>query len=706
MSTDIQSQDISGVAEFGDVAGTPARTVDLHILSPSPEVPARVTLDNLPLAMKILDLKTRLSETLPSRPRPDIQRLIYRGKPLLNNEERLSNIVQHADGRVHTIHLVLPPSQVKVTIPPPTNDISNLPNPPQESSNLRLRTNNVEPTVQRPHGQAQFNPAAFTSQVAAIRQHVIAQHQHLAAQITQNSRLVDPTRPSGTGVAPAINTTGVPFQNTVENSPLYVDVNSPLYGTRFGLPAPNLQSERVGSTPSTLSHQSPSPWTTMSENPTPRISPVQHTASIPPSRPTWFGESGTGVGGANENRQRTIATILEQIFAMEGQLRRGHLPVVEEISSIRIQLHQILDEQDRNPLGRRDSMPANLLARLSSLSTRVDQIRISRARSFTFSPQNSLLNSSPTVQDPTQTSLYLLSSPSGYHAILLPPTSASGYGTIHSGTSVFPTHRTTIHPHITPIPHDVPHAAPSTTNIPPAVNQAILQQQARRRIILGPANLSRILGRLWLFIRLYFFCYMFTEDGTWLRIVLISLSAVTALVSETDIPQRFQRAALDPFHRLLEYLLPMDIHQPQDANRASGGINTNDPAVHPMQPNTINGDLRSTVERRHAMPHSEPAVYNRLRTAERALALLLASLVPGVGERRVAARNAAETARQNQSAAVREAEENRAREQENDVAEVPDNASGEEPGDAVVIEPGTPADPTVDLEEGDSAIET
>ncbi|EER38048.1 ubiquitin family protein [Histoplasma capsulatum H143] len=626
MSTDIQSQDISGVAEFGNAAGTPAQTVDLHILSPSLEVPTRVTLDNLPLAMKILDLKTRLSETLPSRPRPDIQRLIYRGKPLLNNEERLSNIVQHADGRVHTIHLVLPPSQVKVTIPPPTNDISNLPNPPQESSNLRLRTNNVEPTVQRPHGQAQFNPAAFTSQVAAIRQHVIAQHQHLAAQITQNSRLVDPTRPSGTGVAPAINTTGVPFQNTVENSPLYVDVNSPLYGTRFGLPAPNLQSERVGSTPSTLSHQSPSPWTTMSENPTPRISPVQHTATIPPpSRPTWFGESGTGVGGANENRQRTIATILEQIFAMEGQLRRGHLPVVEEISSIRIQLHQILDEQDRIPLGRRDSMPANLLARLSSLSTRVDQIRISRARSFAFSPQNSLLNSSPTVQDPTQTSLYLLSSPSGYHAILLPPASASGYGTIHTGT-----------------------------------------------------------------------------------IVLISLSAVTALVSETDIPQRFQRAALDPLHRLLEYLLPMDIHQPRDANRASGGVNTNDPAVHPMQPNTINGDLRSTVERQHptAMAHSEPAVYNRLRTAERALALLVASLVPGVGERRVAARNAAETARQNQLAAVREAEESRAREQENDVAEVPDNAAGEQPGDAVVIEPGTPADPTVDLEEGDSAIET
>lgn len=97
MSTDIQSQDISGVAEFGNAAGTPAQTVDLHILSPSLEVPARVTLDNLPLAMKILDLKTRLSETLPSRPRPDIQRLIYRGKPLLNNEERLSNIVQHAD---------------------------------------------------------------------------------------------------------------------------------------------------------------------------------------------------------------------------------------------------------------------------------------------------------------------------------------------------------------------------------------------------------------------------------------------------------------------------------------------------------------------------------------------------------------------------------------------------------------------------------
>lgn len=88
---------MNGSAELSSATGTDAQTIVLHILSPSLDAPNRVTLDDLPLAIKISELKTRLSETLPNRPRPDIQRLIYRGKPLSNNEERLSNIVEPAD---------------------------------------------------------------------------------------------------------------------------------------------------------------------------------------------------------------------------------------------------------------------------------------------------------------------------------------------------------------------------------------------------------------------------------------------------------------------------------------------------------------------------------------------------------------------------------------------------------------------------------
>ncbi|EGE80648.1 ubiquitin family protein [Blastomyces dermatitidis ATCC 18188] len=718
MSTDTKPRNIDGVDGLSSASSSDVQTIVLHIVSPS--LQNRVTLNNVPLAIKILELKTRLSEALPNHPRPDVQRLIYRGKPLLNNEDQLGNIVAPADGRVHTMHLVLPPSQVRVTIPPPPNlapDLPNpgLPNPQQELSGLRLRTSgtsHTDPTAPRPQVQAQFNSATAANQVATLRQQVIAQHQHLAAQIAQNARLPSTNRPAEAGLSTAINPAGIPIQNNID-SPLYVDVNSPLYGTRFGLSTPNLQSERMSSIPSNQDRnpsdsQSTSSRATLFDSSAPQPFPIQRTASFPPSRPTWLGETGMGVGTLGENRRR-IPAILEQILGMESQVRRGQLPTIESICRIRIQLYQILDEQDRNPLAPRDIMPENLLARLSSLTARVDQIRLLRTRSFTSSPQNSLFNPPPTLQDPTQTSIYLVSSPSGYHAVLLPPTGAPGRGTIQPGTQAFHAHRPIIHPPITSIPHEAPHAAPNPMIIPPAVNQAILQQQERHRIFLGPANFSRILGRLWLFVRLYFFCYIFSEDGTWFRIILVSLSVLTALLSETDLLQRAQRAVIDPLHRHLENLLPVDTHQPRDAGRARRGVDTNVPPVHPMQPNNINEGLRPAVGTQHngAMANSQPAgAYNRLRTAERAFALLLASLVPGVGERRVAARNAAEAARQNELAAEREAEENQAREQGNEEAEARGDPSGEESEDAAVPElDPQPAHPTDDLEE-DRAIET
>ncbi|OJD18484.1 hypothetical protein AJ78_01473 [Emergomyces pasteurianus Ep9510] len=717
MSTDTRSSDMNVPAYLSNASSIDAQTIVLHILSPSLEAPNRVTLDDIPLSIKISDLKTRLSETLPNRPRPDMQRLIYRGKPLSNNDEQLGNIVEPADGRVHTMHLVLPPSRAKIIVPRPPNLLQNTdpPSPQEESSGLRLRTNHIELTAQRPRGQAQINSAAIASQVASLRQQVAAQHQHLAAQIALNTQMGNPNRPGEAGFFATTSATSIPSHNNIESSPLYVDVNSPLYGTRFGMPASNLQSERLSSTPGNegrnqLEAPSPSSRNTLINNASPRPPSSQRTASFPPSRSTWLGESGAvDVGSLGESRQRRIVTVLELIFGIENQLQRGNLPSIEEISRIRIELYQILDEQYRNPLHPRDGMPENLLARLSSITARADQIRTFRARSLALSPQNSLLNAPPSVQDVSQTSVYLLSSPAGYHAVLVPPTGAPGNGTSQPGARVFHTHRTPIHPHGTPIPQETLHAMPNATPVPPAVNQAIFHQQERHRLVFGPVNPARILRRLWLFARLYFFCYLFSENGTWFRIILISLSVLTALLSETDVLQRFQRLAIDPLHRHLENLLPMDIHQPRDVNEPPRDVNMNAPHIHPMQPNNINENLGSTngTQNNAAMPNRNPASFsNRLRTAERALALLLASLVPGVGERRVAARNAAETARQQELAVAREGEENRAREQENDGAENQDNGSVGESEDATVPEPeARPADPTGGLEDN-NAVET
>jgi hypothetical protein len=74
-----------------------SQTIILHVLSPSPEAPNRITFNNLPLTTKVSELKDRLYSTLESKPLPETQRLIYRGKPLTNNDEALRNIVEPAD---------------------------------------------------------------------------------------------------------------------------------------------------------------------------------------------------------------------------------------------------------------------------------------------------------------------------------------------------------------------------------------------------------------------------------------------------------------------------------------------------------------------------------------------------------------------------------------------------------------------------------
>ncbi|PGH15901.1 hypothetical protein AJ79_02068 [Helicocarpus griseus UAMH5409] len=679
MSLDTQPENADPSTELGPANPEP-QTIVLHIISPSLEAPNRITLDDLPVTINIADLKTRLSETLPNRPGPDTQRLIYRGKPLSNNEEPLSNIVEQNDGRVHTMHLVLP-SGANITIPPPPNLVPDLPNP-QEPSVLHARTNRGEQTGDRPHSQQSPDYASLASQVANLRETVAARHQHLAAQYAQNSRLASSRLAGDVATSTASNMFNLPSQNTFGNSSLF--------GSRSSTPGPNSQREIGQNNPERSSSDffPSASRSSIFNNTAPPSSSIQRTASYPASFGNNIGENGTGMAGLNENRQRRIASILEYIFGMENLLRRGTLPQIEEISRIRTQLYQIMDEQYRNPLAPRDGMPEVLLARLASLTTRTDQIRVFRARTMTSLPQNHFSNPLPGVHDPTQTSVYLLSSPSGYHAVLVPPSGTPAYGPSNQpATSIFSSHRTGVRQLRAHIPHAAAHAAPNGTAEPAvvnqALNQAILQQQERQPSFMQPANIARLIRRLWFFTRLYFFCYLFSEDGTWFRIVLVSLSILTALLSETDIPQRLQRAVLDPVQRHLEGLLPLDEHQARRPNRMPRDGDTNAQPVHPMQPNNVD-NLRpgNGAQQDPAAANVEPAGFQQsLRRAERAIALLLASLVPGVGERHVAARNAAEAARQNEIAA-REAEENRAREQENDDLENNDDQPGEGAADA------------------------
>jgi Ubiquitin family len=77
-------------------------TIILHVLSPSPEVNGgRVTFPSIPLDTKISHLKSRIQNSMIAPVPPERQRLIYRGKPLLNMDATLRQVLQSEVSSVH-----------------------------------------------------------------------------------------------------------------------------------------------------------------------------------------------------------------------------------------------------------------------------------------------------------------------------------------------------------------------------------------------------------------------------------------------------------------------------------------------------------------------------------------------------------------------------------------------------------------------------
>ena len=55
--------------------------------------------------------------------------------------------------------------------------------------------------------------------------------------------------------------------------------------------------------------------------------------------------------------------------------------------------------------------------------------------------------------------------------------------------------------------------------------------------------------------RLYFFCYLFTDSNTWERYLFVGLAAIVALLSESNITSRLFSIIVQPIQRHLEVLI-------------------------------------------------------------------------------------------------------------------------------------------------------
>lgn len=83
------------------------RAVTIHILCPSLPAPGRFTLNDVPLETTVGGLRARITQTLPSQPAPSTQRLIYRGRPLTNNSQTMSEILGSTEVSFQPLQLQL-----------------------------------------------------------------------------------------------------------------------------------------------------------------------------------------------------------------------------------------------------------------------------------------------------------------------------------------------------------------------------------------------------------------------------------------------------------------------------------------------------------------------------------------------------------------------------------------------------------------------
>jgi hypothetical protein len=80
--------------KLNDHDTTDVHKIVLHVLSPSLDAPNRITFSDLPVALTIAELKARITEAMPTKPHANQQRLIYRGKALLNDSIVLQQVLE------------------------------------------------------------------------------------------------------------------------------------------------------------------------------------------------------------------------------------------------------------------------------------------------------------------------------------------------------------------------------------------------------------------------------------------------------------------------------------------------------------------------------------------------------------------------------------------------------------------------------------
>lgn len=404
---------------------------------------------------------------------------------------------------------------------------------------------------------------------------------------------------------------------------------------------PYYQNQNINSTPRPLTPQTTDSARTAEASP----SPIHEQA--PESAPRL-------------NRDSYPLLIFEEyVSAMEADIAGGEAPGENIFGAARTVLQRV-PEQGASAL-----TINRLRNHLDYLSIQADHIRARSLMSVVVDAPGASRTRPPGSFSP----LYLLSSPNGPHALLVSPYgmySAPWPLPVQNGNTLTPSPREQLHLPPSANPANAPDMQQAPGNLPQVLQAPQQRQQEQPN---QARDLIRILlplgGHVWLLVRLFGFVYFFTGGGGYRRALLLGFCAFVVFIVQTGIFRPFIQQAWEPLRRHIENLLPLannnDLGQiPQAApnlhnNNDSNPDNHQDLATNWMLTPQQAADrmLRGRQNRADSLTRQY------IRRAERAIALFIASLVPGFGERHIAAREAAEAASLEEERARQRAEEER-----------------------------------------------
>ena len=613
------------------------RVTYLHAGNPRPPH----TVGAIPATTTIGELKGRLQADLLEHPRPEEQRLIFQGRPLMQNDATLRQALR-LEGPIgplpYTIHIIFQPRRASAHF-----------RPDQPSQMAQPQPNTGQPAGTLPNPP---HPPADPQAAMQQAQRVQAMAQAQLSMLQQQMAALNPAFAQTMGHMP--QNFSATFQ--IHGQPIQVPQNMPL-NMRPAPGVPNLEALRAA-------QQIPTAQS-------PMASGVHNHGALPSA-------------GSHAHQHATA----QPTTHLAPNLPSGVPPFARPSSA------------PGHPPHRRSATGATTGTPALPTFPRSIPIGLPQAPMFNHLP-HPFAHTQPTTRPSGQPTVWLASSRNGPEALLFAP--GHGYFTSQGAApNATPTPTPTTQPSISPAQTQPPATAPP----PPAANADQGQVAIRHPELPAlpaqqrPPNQAQddnefwglIVQRGWLFLRLYMFMFVLSEPGTWRRYTLLVAAVIVCLLPRENPLNNAFAAARRHVDRLIGPPHPQPRDRERDgAGRQEGGrqvigqavataVQGNNAAQGQAAPATgqalpargsnapppdARGAVNVTPEQnaRRLVREQQFGNPNVLRDMfywiEQAVALFLASLVPGVGERHVAARE--EARRQDERERV---EAQRAREEE------------------------------------------